>query len=253
MYKNINMLKRFKYSLNPGKYILLIKDKIYEALLYLFIVSAVFGSIQGIFYVGSISITESLLEKTLSKSELEFQFTKGILILNKGEWKDDDGENLVYVNTNIAVSQIEEIRNVYVHKNYALIFLRDGFMIKNNLENDIYNYAEVGLGNVSFNNQEAIGYIHYISVGKYLMIPFIILIKYVKEIIYAFLCTLFGVAFVLINKVNLEYKKIFALSIYSLTIPSIIGTIFIINNYELLIGVIILLISLIKIKTKIQF
>lgn len=253
MYRNINMSKRFKYSLNPGKLNLLIKDKVYEALLYLLIISIILGSVQGVFYVASISITENLLEITLSKNELKFQFTKGALTLNEEQWKDDEGESLIYINTNIKISEIEEVRSIYVHKNYVLMFLNDGFMIKNNSVKNIYSYKDVGLGNATFNNEEAIKYIEYISIGKYLIIPLIILIKYVKEILYAFLCSIFAEIYVLINGLNLRYKNIFVLSIYSLTIPSIIGTIFIINSYEILIAIIILFISLSKVKEKNRF
>lgn len=244
----MNTFMRFKYSFNPSKYKYFLKDRILNALIYLMAICLVVGGIQGMFYVSAMSESEKILEEKLESSELDFKFTKGVLELNQGEWMDESGENLLLVNTEKSLSEIDDLRNITVHKDNEIVFLKDGFMIKSDDYKMTYSYSEVGLGNESFDNHDAAKYLSGISAGKYLIIPYIVVIKYMDNIISALCVMLIGAVIAMFNGLQMRLATIFTLAVYSLTIPNIISIIFNIGSIDILIGSAILFIVFLRIK-----
>lgn len=248
MDKRIGIFEKFKYSVNPNKYMYFLKERIINALVYLLIICIIAGGIQGVFLVTAFSESEKILKDTLETSEMKFQFTNGILNLEGNQWIDEHGENLILINTEKNISQMDDLRNITIHKTNVVAFLRDGFMIKTRDNKKTYTYDEVGLGNESFDNYSAEKYLEYMDVGKYLLLPYVVVIKYIGNLISALCIMLIGIALSIINKLNLKYSTIFIFSIYSLTIPNIIGIIFPIGSIDILISSIIISLAFIKIK-----
>lgn len=244
----MNTFMRFKYSFSPSKYKYFLKDRILNALIYLIAICLVVGGIQGMFYVSAMSESEKILAEKLESDELAFNFNKGVLELKQGEWLDESGENLLLVNTEKSLSEIDDLRNITVHKDNEIVFLKDGFMIKSDDYKMTYSYTEVGLGEESFDNHEAAKYLKQISAGKYLIIPYIVVIKYIGNIISALCVMLIGAVIAMFNGLQVKMGTIFTLAVYSLTIPNIISIVFNIGSIDILIGAVILFIAFLRIK-----
>lgn len=73
MKEKINMIDRFKWSLNPKKYIYLAKDKLGKAFLYLLILATIFGLFQGVTVVSTIGVVEDVISKAYQDGKLNFE------------------------------------------------------------------------------------------------------------------------------------------------------------------------------------
>lgn len=249
----INIFKRLQYSFNPNKYRYLVKDTILNGIIYLLVMSCLLGIISGSFSVSAISKGEKILENTLKSSELNFKFSNGLLEFSEGHWIDDNGENLLLIDTDKTINEIDDLRSITIHKNNEMVFLKDGFMIKSDDYKRIYTYEEVGLGNRSFDNYKIANYISKFSNIKYLIVLFIIIIKFFNNLMSAICVMLISAVVILVLNLKISYSNTFALSVYSLTIPNILGIIFSIGSIDILISSGIMFWALLKIKKEQNF
>ena len=97
---------------------------------------------------------------------------------------------------------------------------------------------------VDFDNSFVIAALEKVDIVKYIVIPIMIIFNFVQLIIYALLISLVGLLSNLIVNRKIEYRKLFNLSLYAVTLPAIINLIYPIGGYFILVGGIILIFGL---------
>lgn len=244
MKDKITIIDRFKWSLNPKKYIHLVKDKIGKTFLYLLILAAIFGGFQGITAVTTLGIVEDAISKAYNDGKLNFEMKDGLLDFKTSPYKEEQGGALLLVDTDKQVDELDSLRSITVHKELSTVILRDGIAIKNGSNETIYKYSDLGLDKVDFNNDIVDIFIKEIGVIKYFMIPIMIIIKYIDMLFYSLMMSLAGSLSILLNKQKLSYLNIFKLSMYSITVPTILGIILPLGKYTMFIGGLILIFAI---------
>lgn len=236
MKEKVNVIDRFKWSLNPKRYIYLVKDRLRSAFLYLLILATIFGLFQGITIVSTIGIVENVISKAYNDGKLNFQMKNGLLDFEISPYKEEQGSTLLLVDTDKTVDEVDGLRNVTVHKDLSTVILKDGIVIKNGSEEIIYRYSDLGLDKVNFNSKVIDIFINELSIIKYFIIPLIIIIKFISMLFYSFMMSLAGMLIMIMNKRRLLYRDIFKLSIYSITVPTLLGLILPLGKYTMFIG-----------------
>jgi hypothetical protein len=241
MKENINMINRFKWSLNPKKYSYLVKDKLGKAFLYLFILAIIFGIFQGITLVKTIGVVEKVVSKAYQDGKLNFEMKSGLLDFKSQPYKEEQGSVLLLVDTDKTIDNVDSLRNITVHKDLSTVILKDGIVIKNGSKEISYKYSDFGLDRVDFSSDLIHLFIEELGVIKYFMIPIIIIIKFIDMLYYALMMSLAGLISMLLNKQRLSYGNIYKLSMYSITAPTVLGLILPLGKYTLFIGGLILI------------
>ncbi|MBM6838624.1 DUF1189 family protein, partial [Clostridium saudiense] len=119
MKEKINMIDRFKWSLNPKKYIYLAKDKLGKAFLYLLILATIFGLFQGITIIRTIGIVEDVISKAYKDGKLNFEMKNGLLDFEASPYKEEQGSTVLLVDTDKTVDEVDSLRNITVHKDLS--------------------------------------------------------------------------------------------------------------------------------------
>lgn len=241
MKENINMINRFKWSLNPKKYSYLVKDKLGKVFLYLFILATIFGIFQGITLVKTIGVVEKVVSKAYQDGKLNFEMKNGLLDFKSQPYKEEQGSVLLLVDTDKTIDNVDSLRNITVHKDLSTVILKDGIVIKNGSKEIAYKYSDLGLDRVDFSSDLIHLFIEELGVIKYFMIPIIIIIKFIDMLYYALMMSLAGLISMLLNKQRLSYGNIYKLSMYSITAPTVLGLILPLGKYTLFIGGLILI------------
>ena len=240
----IKMRNKFIFSINPKKYVYLYKEKLSKAFLYVLVLALIIGVIQGAMSTVVISALERTTKMILNQDEVQFKMKDGILHFKTSPIKEEEGQTLLYIDTNKGIEELESLRSITVHKDMVTVLLKDGFMIKGGSEDITYKYSDLGLDKVDFDNSFIIAVLEKVNVVKYIAIPIMIISNFVQLIIYALLISLVGLLSNIIGNRKIEYGKLFNLSLYAVTLPAIINLVYPIGGYSVLVGGIILIFGL---------
>lgn len=244
MKDKVRMRNKFIFSINPNKYVYLYKEKISKAFIYILVLSLIIGVIQGAMSAVIISGLEKTTKMILNQDKVQFEMKDGILDFKVSPIKEEEGQALLYIDTNKGIEDLESLRSITVHKEMATAILKDGFMVKVGSENITYKYSDLGLDKIDFDNSFVISSIEKFGIVKYIVIPIMIIASFVQLIIYSLLISLVGLLSNLITNRKMEYRKLFNLSLYAVTLPAIINLIYPIGGYSVLVGGIILMFGL---------
>lgn len=241
---NLKMRNRFTFSINPKKYIYLYKERISKAFVYVLVLATIIGVIQGGMSLLFISKLENTTKTLLKQEKLQFEINNGVLSFISSPFKEEEGATLLYIDTNKYISELDSLRNITVHKDIVTVLLKDGLMVKVGSEDFVYKYSDIGLDKLYLNNNILISSLQEISAIKYIVIPIMILIEFIQLVIYAILISLLGLLNNLIANRKISYINLFKLSLYSVTLPSIINLVYPLGGYYVLVGGVILVLGL---------
>lgn len=244
MKDKVKMRNKFIFSISPNKYVYLYKEKISKAFIYILVLSLIIGVIQGAMGVATILGLEKTTKMILNQDKVQFEMKDGILDFKSSPIKEEEGQALLYIDTNKGIEDLESLRSITVHKNIVAVLLKDGCMINVESENIICKYSDLGLDKIDFDNSFVISELDKVGIVKYIVIPIMIIASFVQLIIYSLLISLVGLLNNLILNRKMEYGKLFNLSLYAVTLPAIINLIYPIGGYSILVGGIILMFGL---------
>lgn len=226
----------FLYSLNPKKYVLLIKEKFSKAMLYLALIAVILGAIQSFTVVTLVNTVEKELKNDLTNGTLNFEMKDGNLDFKSSPYKEEQGQILLLIDTTKSTADAESLRSTVVHKEVSTVLFKDGLMVRRGSSQSVYKFSDFGLDTADFDNNTIADIIGKYNFVKYLLVPIIIIFKFVQLLVYALMISFAGVLSKLFNRQNLKYKEVFKLSIFSLTLPILVGLIFPIGMYTILVG-----------------
>ena len=238
------MRNKFIFSINPKKYVYLNKEKLSKAFLYVLLLSVIIGLVQGVMGAVLISGIEKTTKMILEEDEVQFEMKDGVLDFKNSPLKEEEGQALLYIDTNKDIDDLDSLRSITVHKDTVTVLLRDGFMVKSGSESVTQKYSDLGLDLINFNNDFVISIIEKLDIVKYIIIPIMIVVNFVQLLMYALFISLMGILSNLISNRKMSYNRVFYLALYSVTLPTIINLIFPIGVYSILIGGIILMFGL---------
>lgn len=238
------MRNKFIFSINPKKYVYLNKEKLSKAFLYVLLLSVIIGLVQGVMGAVLISGIEKTTKMILEEDEVQFEMKDGVLDFKNSPLKEEEGQALLYIDTNKDIDDLDSLRSITVHKDTVTVLLRDGFMVKSGSESVTQKYSDLGLDLINFNNNFVISIIEKFDIVKYIIIPIMIVVNFVQLLMYALFISLMGILSNLISNRKMSYNRVFNLALYSVTLPTIINLIFPIGVYSILIGGIILMFGL---------
>ncbi|MBX9185860.1 DUF1189 family protein [Clostridium sp. K04] len=238
------MRNKFIFSINPKKYVYLNKEKLSKAFLYVLLLSVIIGIVQGVMGAVLISGIEKTTKMILEEDEVQFEMKDGVLDFKNSPLKEEEGQALLYIDTNKDIDDLDSLRSITVHKDTVTVLLRDGFMVKSGSESVTQKYSDLGLDLINFNNDFVISIIEKLDIVKYIIIPIMIVVNFVQLLMYALFISLMGILSNLISNRKMYYNRVFNLALYSVTLPTIINLIFPIGVYSILIGGIILMFGL---------
>ena len=238
------MRNKFIFSINPKKYVYLNKEKLIKAFLYVLLLSVIIGLVQGVMGAVLISGIEKTTKMILEEDEVQFEMKDGVLDFKNSPLKEEEGQALLYIDTNKDIDDLDSLRSITVHKDTVTVLLRDGFMVKSGSESVTQKYSDLGLDLINFNNDFVISIIEKLDIVKYIIIPIMIVVNFVQLLMYALFISLMGILSNLISNRKMSYNRVFNLALYSVTLPTIINLIFPIGVYSILIGGIILMFGL---------
>ena len=238
------MRNKFIFSINPKKYVYLNKEKLSKAFLYVLLLSVIIGLVQGVMGAVLISGIEKTTKMILEEDEVQFEMKDGVLDFKNSPLKEEEGQALLYIDTNKDIDDLDSLRSITVHKDTVTVLLRDGFMVKSGSESVTQKYSDLGLDLINFNNDFVISIIEKLDIVIYIIIPIMIVVNFVQLLMYALFISLMGILSNLISNRKMSYNRVFNLALYSVTLPTIINLIFPIGVYSILIGGIILMFGL---------
>ena len=238
------MRNKFIFSINPKKYVYLNKEKLSKAFLYVLLLSVIIGLVQGVMGAVLISGIEKTTKMILEDDEVQFEMKDGVLDFKNSPLKEEEGQALLYIDTNKDIDDLDSLRSITVHKDTVTVLLRDGFMVKSGSESVTQKYSDLGLDLINFNNDFVISIIEKLDIVKYIIISIMIVVNFVQLLMYALFISLMGILSNLISNRKMYYNRVFNLALYSVTLPTIINLIFPIGVYSILIGGIILMFGL---------
>ena len=238
------MRNKFIFSINPKKYVYLNKEKLSKAFLYVLLLSVIIGLVQGVMGAVLISGIEKTTKMILEEDEVQFEMKDGVLDFKNSPLKEEEGQALLYIDTNKDIDDLDSLRSITVHKDTVTVLLRDGFMVKSGSESVTQKYSYLWLDLINFNNDFVISIIEKLDIVKYIIIPIMIVVNFVQLLMYALFISLMGILSNLISNRKMYYNRVFNLALYSVTLPTIINLIFPIGVYSILIGGIILMFGL---------
>ncbi|MFR1823947.1 MAG: DUF1189 family protein [Clostridium saudiense] len=238
------MRNKFIFSINPKKYVYLNKEKLSKAFLYVLLLSVIIGLVQGVMGAVLISGIEKTTKMILEEDEVQFEMKDGVLDFKNSPLKEEEGQALLYIDTNKDIDDLDSLRSITVHKDTVTVLLRDGFMVKSGSESVTQKYSDLGLDLINFNNDFVISIIEKLDIVKYIIISIMIVVNFVQLLMYALFISLMGILSNLISNRKMSYNRVFNLALYSVTLPTIINLIFPIGVYSILIGGIILMFGL---------
>ena len=238
------MRNKFIFSINPKKYVYLNKEKLSKAFLYVLLLSVIIGLVHGVMGAVLISGIEKTTKMILEEDEVQFEMKDGVLDFKNSPLKEEEGQALLYIDTNKDIDDLDSLRSITVHKDTVTVLLRDGFMVKSGSESVTQKYSDLGLDLINFNNDFVISIIEKLDIVKYIIIPIMIVVNFVQLLMYALFISLMGILSNLISNRKMSYNRVFNLALYSVTLPTIINLIFPIGVYSILIGGIILMFGL---------
>ena len=226
MNENISFIEKLKISITSIKgYKDLIREKLSRTILYSIILCLIIGAIQGVISFITISALQKNMERVISSDEFKFTYEDGILNFENSPIKSEEGRNIVYIDTDISIDERESIRNIVVHKDVSFAILRDGISLRENGEEYNFKFSEVPLVG-TINNEMLLKSLNIIGLVKYIAFMLAIIITYITFMLNVLILSVLGIILNGINKLGLNYEKIFKISIYATTLPTIIATVF---------------------------
>ena len=247
MDNKISFFRKFLYSFNPKKYIFLIKESLGKSFIYVAIISIILGFIQGVINIKLFDYIEKSVVDILNNAKYRFEIKEGNLQFYNSPYKYDEGQLIVYIDSNKKIGNIRELDNITIHKDNAIILLQDGLCIRNNDYEIEFTYNDLLL-NSTLNNKKIVNSIESYNNIKYMIIPIVILFNIIQFIICSLLISLIGVLFNIFSLDNFKYSNIYKLSIYASTLPIIIMMFISIGSISIIIGGVILTLGLTTIK-----
>lgn len=235
MKKNkMGFIKKVKISLFDIRgYNDLLRLSLSHAIAYSLALSIIVGSIVATISLKYINKVESSIRDIVSSEGYEFEMSNGILDFKDSPIKKDYGSFLVLIDTNISLDQVDTVRNILVHKDSSLAILKDGVYVNIDGEKLEYKYFE---NLYKIDNATFLKALDFVGIVKYIIVLTTILVTFLGLLINSLILSLLGVFLNKSMNKNMSYSNILKLSIYSMTLATLIKIIYPLGAFSMVIS-----------------
>lgn len=220
---------------NIKRYKELINEKLSRAIIYSILFSLIIGSVIGGVNYAIIGTVQKGMEQVMTTDELKFTLENGILDFENSPLKYEEGQAIIYIDTSLSLSDVNNIRKIVVHKDISVAFLKDGISYRANGEEYSYKYTEMNLVD-KIDNNDFIKALDIFSMIKNVVFIFSILLTYFNFMFNAFILSILGVILNKINYLKLGYGNILKMCIYATTLSTILGSFINLGAFSMLIS-----------------
>lgn len=225
--EKISLFKSFVKSIYDVKfYIELNKKKLGRAFLYLFIISIIFGGIRSIYSVYGFNQAINTGIEKLQDSKVDFYLSNGELNLSNSPFYIHENGNLIYINTNITESEFTnemlEKENLKKENSTILLFKDKAVITQVTGNNQVIAYSEL---NLNFDKNSVISLLNSLKWFGIVIVVFSIIFMFLGHMFSALIVAVLSVLLAAIIKERLEFGELYKLSIYALTLPTILAVI----------------------------
>lgn len=219
-YNRLNLFKRFMNSINGfNGYRQLLYESAGKAVLFVFLIGLLFGSISMIGTIGEINKGVSLFAENFEKQVPDFELKNGVLTVQ--------GKMPVIINGSGMTILIDTSDNAdeKILDNYdnAILIMKTRMIQKSYANTQVTSFDKFQ-GIVI--NKESIRYaIPFVKMIIIFFTVFSVFFFIAGKFISALVISLFGLIVNYSAKAGLRYMDIYRISLYSMTLPIILGTI----------------------------
>ncbi|MBL4933610.1 DUF1189 domain-containing protein [Clostridium paridis] len=220
--EKINFFKKIYISIiKPKDYYILIRETVIKAILYMMILTLITGIISFIVPAMGYYKFISLMENEINNGFPEFTLKDGILDVKEREPIVISKKNKPTIIIDTSGNTSENVLNKY---DKCILILKDRAISKRNrykIDRATYDF----LDGMSLDKKKAQQFIPRLKYVVYLIVFLTPLLIVILNLFLALMISLIGTLINAVLKWPLEYKNIYKISIYSITLPIIIAAI----------------------------
>lgn len=219
----MNFFDKFRVAIMfPNKYWKLYYTSLKGAFGYLLIISLTIGLLGSLPLFVGVFETVRYMEYVIEKKVPDFKIANGLLEISQKEEVIYSSAKkflmIININKDFTRDDIQGFENgVLVNDDSVII------KINNKIDefkfNNIKKIEFIKLGNINFTKNTLLKYTKILKILIIIMIPFSLFAYFVTKVIGALFISFIGMIIISYRKYNIEYKKIYILSVYSLTLP----------------------------------
>ncbi|GIM29375.1 hypothetical protein CPJCM30710_20410 [Clostridium polyendosporum] len=228
MKKDNNFFRQFiKAIIDVKYYINFNKESVGRAILYLLFMSLLLGTIKSIRPIYDYNYELNKASQELQKNNIDFYLKNGELYISKSPYIFSDEGNFIFIDTTKKASEFDNTSlKAYDtnNKGNVMFIFKDKMIISQQFrENQEIKYSD--LGNLEFNKSSAISLINALKWVSIFIVLFLIVGMFLGHMFSGLIVGVFALLISAFMKVKLKFSNTYKLSIYALTLPTIVDVI----------------------------
>ena len=233
----MNIFSRFKTSIMSYKgYLELIKESLPKAFLHLVILALISTAVIGTSFIVLYNSEIEIIKENLNLEENKFEYKNGEISFDKEKASFEEGEALMLMDTTISIDNYEELRKTIVHKDMAIAVVKDGIILRNMGAEQTIKFSDLIPIEVTLDNQSILDIIEEFDFIKYLTVVWVAITMFLSKLLFALIISVLGLVLNTLNKMKFKYKDIFKMSVYSLTLITLLEIILPVGSFTVLIS-----------------
>lgn len=228
MKKNDNFFRQFIKAITDVKYYIKFnKESVGKAILYLFFMSLLLGSLESIRPVYDYTYQLNRASQELQKDNTDFYLKNGELYISKSPYTFNDQGSFIFIDTTKKASEFDSasLKAYGINNSGSLILVFKDKMIVNQQYGESQEIKYSDLGNIEFNKSDAISFIGALKWISIFIVLFLIIGMFLGHMFSALIVGVFALLISGFMKAKLQFSNAYKLSIYALTLPTIVDLI----------------------------
>lgn len=226
--KKMNVAEKFiKSIIDIKSYLVFLKERTGKAILYILLLSIILGGIKGFNVSRNIQKAINEAKNYLTENEDTFKLENGELTVGENPILIKEEGVLVLVDTSYTYEsygqkQLADL-NLENYINSVLVF-KDRVIVNNNGQQTVQNFSEI---TTNIYPGDIINILNAASIVGVFILLFYIVGGFIGNLLWALIITLVGTVASYIIKVKIKFKGLYRISLYAITLPAVIHTIFV--------------------------
>lgn len=207
---------------NIKSYPMLAKQTFSSVLGYILILSIIVGGILGVSQFALFNLMEKSSKEILQDEKYKFTLDNGVLEFKNSPYEIEESDIIVIIDTNKSLNDRDSLRSSTVHKDISTVFLKDGIIARSYGQESYMKYSDLFFLQEPIDNSIVINFIDKISPFKYVVLLISIMLIYLRLLIFSIIISIIGIIANKIQGNTMKYIDILKISLFSLTLPTLI-------------------------------
>ncbi|MEQ8154185.1 MAG: DUF1189 domain-containing protein [Clostridiaceae bacterium] len=220
--KQLNIFNKFIYSIIDIKsYLVFLREKTANGILYILLLSIVFGGIKGYGAAGEVKTYFNNARTYIEQNKSNFKLQNGKMTIGDKAILKEDGNTLLFIDTSYDYSQYDQKKLAQLNlENYltSTLIFRDMMIINNNGKQTVEKFSDF---NFNIDADMAISLLSSTNIVSAALITIIVLQGFIGNLLLAVILAVTGLASAYWLKSKIRFKGLYRISLYALTLPII--------------------------------